>query len=182
MNSTSLQQSKTKALNHEKLFIFVCISFFIIALDQLTKLLIQTQFDLHESQVIVLNFFNLTYVRNYGAAFGFLSSSPHVFREVFFLSMPPLACGLILYILLTLKNDRKIQEVALASIFGGALGNYVDRLHYRYVIDFIDFHYKEKLVWPAFNLADVFIVTGVLILVYCILTEDAEKGKNVSPS
>lgn len=163
-----------------KNFIFICISFVIIALDQLTKLMIQTQFNLHESKIIVLNFFNLTYVRNYGAAFGFLSTSPSFFREIFFLSMPPIACGLILYILFTLKNERKTQEIALASIFGGALGNYIDRLHYRYVIDFLDFHFKEKLVWPAFNLADVFIVGGVLVLVYCILTEKTDRTADVS--
>ena len=88
--------------------------------------------------------------------------------------MPPLACGLIIYILSTLKENQTAQIVALSSIFGGALGNYIDRIHYRYVVDFIDLHIGTY-VWPAFNIADMAIVIGVILLIYHILTE-----KNVS--
>lgn len=156
----------------QKKFIFLmCISFFIIALDQMTKTYVHTQMQLHESKVIIENFFNFTYVRNFGAAFGFLAQMPELFRDIFFLSMPPMACVLIIYILTTLKENQTAQVVALSSIFGGALGNYIDRLHYRYVVDFIDFHFKGKYTWPAFNIADMAIVGGVCLLVYMILTE-----------
>ena len=60
--------------------------------------------------------------------------------------------------------------MALSSIFAGALGNYFDRLQFRYVIDFADFHIGE-LSWPAFNIADLAIVTGVLFLVFLMLKE-----------
>jgi signal peptidase II len=126
---------------------------------------------LHESRVIIENFFNFTYVRNFGAAFGFLSQMPETFRDIFFLSIPPMACALIIYIMTTLKEDQTAQVIALSSIFGGALGNYIDRLNYRYVIDFFDFHYKNKYTWPAFNVADMAIVSGVCLLIYMILTE-----------
>ena len=161
-------------LNQKKLIFLVCISFIIIGIDQLTKTYIHTQLQLHESKIIIQNFFSFTYVRNFGAAFGFLAQAPVFFREIFFLSMPPLACGLIIYILSTLKENQTAQIVALSSIFGGALGNYIDRIHYRYVVDFIDLHIGTY-VWPAFNIADMAIVIGVILLIYHILTE-----KNVS--
>ncbi len=163
-----------KNANQKKLFYLVCISFFIIGIDQLTKTYVHTQLQLHESKMIIENFFNLTYVRNFGAAFGFLSQTPQLFREIFFLSMPPIACVLILYILSTLKQNQTAQIVALSSIFGGALGNYIDRLHYKYVVDFIDLRIHTH-IWPAFNIADMAIVTGVIMLIYLILME-----KNVS--
>jgi signal peptidase II len=159
----------------KKITFLICISFFVIGIDQLTKTFVHTQMQLHESKIIIENFFNFTYVRNFGAAFGFLAQTPELFRDIFFLSMPPLACGLILYILVTLKETQTAQIAALSLIFGGALGNYIDRLHYRYVVDFLDFHFKNKYSWPAFNVADMSIVSGVCLLVFMILTE-----KNVS--
>ncbi len=174
MLDASLSTYTDQKNNYKKFIILICISFVVIGIDQLTKTYIHTQMQLHESKIIVENFFNFTYVRNFGAAFGFLAQLPLVFRDLFFLSMPPLACGLITYILLTLKNQQTEQMVALSFIFGGALGNYIDRLHYRYVVDFLDFHIN-KYSWPAFNVADMAIVFGVGLLIYHILTE-----KNVS--
>ena len=161
----------TKAGFQKKFIFLLCISFFVIAVDQLTKTYVHTQMQLHESKVIIENLFNFTYVRNFGAAFGFLAQMPELFRDIFFLSMPPMACALIVYIMSTLKENQTAQVIALSSIFGGALGNYIDRLHYRYVIDFLDFHFKNNYTWPAFNVADMAIVGGVCLLVYMILTE-----------
>ncbi len=155
----------------KKYLLLACSAGLIIALDQLTKIYIHTQFQLHESKVIVENFFNITYIRNFGAAFGFLSNASAGFRDVFFLSMPPLACLIIVYILRGVKNDDFRQTLALSSIFGGALGNYVDRLQFRYVIDFLDFHIFGNYSWPAFNIADSAIVCGVLYLMFLMLTE-----------
>ena len=156
---------------NRKYLLLACFAGLIIALDQLTKIYIHTQFQLHESKTIIENVFNITYIRNFGAAFGFLSQAPAVFREAFFLVMPPLACIIILYILRGVDNADKKQILALSSIFGGALGNYLDRLQFRYVIDFLDFHFYGKYSWPAFNIADMAIVGGVLFLVYLMLSE-----------
>ena len=153
-----------------KYLLLMCITGLLLSLDQITKLYVHTQFQLHESLPIIANFFSITYVRNFGAAFGFLSHTPAIFREVFFLIIPPVACLIILYILKGIKNEDTKQIVALSSIFAGALGNYFDRLQFRYVIDFVDFHIGE-LSWPAFNIADMAIVTGVLFLVFLMLKE-----------
>jgi signal peptidase II len=157
-------------VNKRLAFLF-CLSSIAIGLDQLTKLYVHTNFQLHEVQEVFKNFFNITYVRNYGAAFGFLSHTPEQFRQIFFLMMPPLACGIIIWILSTVKETQTWQIIALSSIFGGAVGNYIDRLHYGYVVDFLDFHIYNKYSWPAFNFADTFIVCGVIYLIYLILTE-----------
>lgn len=158
-------------MNNTKLIYLLVISGFIISLDQAIKIYIHTQFQLGESVTIIPDFFNLTYVRNYGAAFGFLSQSHPMFREIFFLSMPPIALIIIFSILRGVENNDKIQIIALSLIAGGAIGNYIDRLRFRYVIDFLDLHYKNKYTWPAFNVADSAIVCGVIILLFLMIFE-----------
>ncbi|MFN3696918.1 MAG: signal peptidase II [Pseudobdellovibrio sp.] len=154
-----------------KLMYLISISSLVIALDQITKLLVHTRFQLHESVAVIPNYFNITYVRNFGAAFGILAQTPPAFREIFFLAMPPFACLLVLYIIWGLKESQSSQTIALSFVFGGAIGNYLDRVKYKYVVDFIDFHYYNKQTWPAFNIADVAIVGGVFALIYLIFLE-----------
>lgn len=151
------------------------IAGFLVALDQVIKLYVHTHFHLGESVVVIPNFFNLTYVRNFGAAFGFLAESHPSFRELFFLSMPPIALIIILGILRGVKDDDTKQIIALSSIFGGAIGNYIDRIRFRYVIDFLDFHLYGKWSWPAFNIADMAIVGGVGLLLLLMFIENNKK-------
>jgi signal peptidase II len=149
----------------------------LVALDQLTKLYIHTHFQLGESVHILPPIFSLTYVRNFGAAFGFLAESHPTFREIFFLLIPPIAMIIIVNILRGIHENEKWQIFALSSIFGGAIGNYVDRLRFGFVIDFLDFHIKEY-AWPAFNVADSAIVVGVsILLLYMFLEKRNEKHK-----
>lgn len=136
----------------------------VIALDQLVKIYIHGNFTLGESIPVIHDIFNITYVRNTGAAFGFLKDEAEWFRKIFFLSMPPIAVLVILRMLKDVANNDRIQIFALSLIFGGALGNYIDRLRFGFVVDFLDFHYKEAWSYPAFNIADSAIVTGVGIL------------------
>ncbi len=154
------------------LIIFIlAISGFIIGLDQITKMYIHTHYQLGESTPVIPGFFNITYVRNLGAAFGFLANSHPGFREIFFLSMPPVALLIILLILRSVRDDDKWQIWALSSVAAGAVGNYLDRLQFRYVIDFLDFHFQEKYTWPAFNVADMAIVGGVGLLLLLMFLE-----------
>jgi signal peptidase II len=150
--------------------ILAAIAGAIITFDQATKMYVHTHFSLHESINVIEGFFNFTYVRNYGAAFGFLADSHPSFREIFFLSMPPVALLVILGILRTVHETDRWQIVSLSLVFGGAVGNYIDRIRFRYVIDFLDFHINKKYTWPAFNIADSAIVVGVAVLLYLELT------------
>ncbi len=154
------------------------ITGFLVALDQLIKVYVHTHFHLGESVIVIPNFFNLTYVRNFGAAFGFLAESHPSFRELFFLSMPPIALLIILGILRGVKDSDTKQIIALSSIFGGAIGNYIDRIRFRYVIDFLDFHLYNRWSWPAFNVADMAIVGGVGLLLLLMFLENKEHKKN----
>jgi signal peptidase II len=153
----------------KKYIILVTLSALIVAIDQLVKMYVHTHFQLGESTPILPGFFNITYVRNFGAAFGFLNQTHPAFREIFFLTMPPVALVIIFFILRGVRDDDTKQILALSSVFGGAVGNYVDRWRFKYVIDFLDFHWKEAYTYPAFNVADMAIVCGVgalLILMY----------------
>lgn len=158
----------------KKYLILLVLTGIIISLDQLTKMYVHTHFQLGESTPILPGFFNLTYVRNFGAAFGFLNQSHPSFREIFFLTMPPVALVIILFILKGVPDNDNRQIIALSSVFGGAIGNYIDRLRFRYVIDFLDFHWREVYTYPAFNVADMAIVGGVCILLLLMYLE----GKN----
>ena len=159
----------------KKYVILAAFSGFLVALDQVLKLFIHTHYQLGESTPVINGFFNITYVRNYGAAFGFLADSHPAFREIFFLAMPPVALIIILLILRGVKDDDKWQIFALSSVFGGAVGNYIDRIRFRYVIDFLDFHFQEKYTWPAFNIADMAIVGGVMLLLTLMFFEEKAK-------
>jgi len=147
------------------------ISGAIVALDQLTKIYIHTHYRLGESRAIISQVFDITYVRNFGAAFGFFATLARNFREPFFVLVPVIALGVIIFIMRTTKDTQKVQILGLSLIFGGAIGNYIDRLRFKYVIDFLDFHWRDIYHWPAFNIADSAIVTGVSILLLQMLLQ-----------
>lgn len=148
----------------KKYFVLLFISLLVIVFDLGTKLYFHSEFRLGDSIAVLPNFFNFTYVRNPGAAFGFLADSHPEFRRIFFALMPPIACIVILQIFRTVKPNDRIQIYSLSLIMGGALGNYINRMYHGFVIDFLDFHLYGKYNWPAFNLADVAIVSGVGLL------------------
>lgn len=169
--SRRMSKMRRGAFMKIKWLLLVSISGFLIALDQLTKLYIHANFFVGQTVPVIPDIFHITYVRNPGAAFGFLAQSNPAFREAFFLLVPLIAVVIILNILRKVDETDKLQIIALSMIFGGAIGNYVDRIRLRYVIDFLDFHYKNVWTYPAFNVADSAIVTGVGILVLIMLRE-----------
>lgn len=149
-----------------KYLLLAAIAGAVVSADQVVKMYVHTHFTLGYPTEVIPGFFNLTYVRNTGAAFGIFSESHETFREIFFLTMPPVALLIILALLRTFRDNERAAIVALSLVFGGAVGNYIDRLRFRYVIDYLDFHIYEKYVWPAFNIADMAIVCGVGILMF----------------
>lgn len=165
-----------------KYLILLAISGFVIALDQATKIYVHTHFLLGESITVIPNFFDLTYVRNPGAAWGIFSTASETFRNVFFLSIPVIAILFILYLLRDVKDDDKTQTIALSLVAGGALGNYIDRLQFRFVIDFLDFHYKRIYTYPAFNVADSAIVIGIGILLLLMFLDKPAQKENPKKS
>lgn len=136
----------------------------IIAIDQVTKLLIVQSMRLNESIPIIPNLFSLTYIRNPGAAFGLLAGSSNAFRMVFFGVTSLFALALLGTILFRLPKKDWMAQLSIAGILGGAIGNLIDRLRYGEVIDFLDV-YIDSYHWPAFNVADSAISVGVVFLI-----------------
>lgn len=152
------------AASKEKYKIFGVVIFLSVLLDQITKQAVLNRFFLGESISIIPNFFSLTYVRNKGAAFGFLHSAPESFRAPFFLAVPLIAILILGFLFYRLKPHEKLSAWALSLILSGALGNLIDRVRFGYVVDFIDVYYEPWGHWPAFNIADSAIVIGVSLL------------------
>ena len=140
----------------------------IVLLDQLTKWVVDTTMPLYRSIPIIDGFFNLTYIRNTGAAFGILAGSGAAFRVPFLMLFSLLAIGFVIVMLRRLPERETGLIVALTFILGGAIGNLIDRFAYAEVIDFLDF-YWGSYHWPAFNIADSFITIGVAITVFYLI-------------
>lgn len=163
----------------QKLILLSVVTLVLVVIDQISKNWIVRDFEYGQSLDVISNFFNITYVRNYGAAFGMLSQVQASVRDLFFLLMPPCAMAIIFVMLKMAPEQEKIRNTSLCFVFAGALGNYIDRLRYGYVVDFLDFHYYERWAWPAFNVADMAIVCGVSLL---ILLEIFQPQKTTSHS
>jgi signal peptidase II len=141
---------------------------FILIADQLTKLIVDRTMPLHHSIPVIDNLFSLTYIRNTGAAFGFLAGSAAAFRLPFLIVFSLVAIGFVVAMLRRLPDQETGLIAALAFILGGAIGNLIDRFAYGEVIDFLDF-YWSGYHWPAFNVADSFITMGVGITVFYLI-------------
>jgi signal peptidase II len=122
---------------------------------------------------VIDGLFNLTYIRNTGAAFGIFAGSAASFRLPFLILFSVVAVGFVLSMLRRLPNDQTGLISALSFIIGGAVGNLIDRILYGEVIDFLDF-YWGSYHWPAFNLADSFITVGVLIILFYFIKAKGE--------
>lgn len=153
------------------------IASLVVVLDQITKLYIHTNFQVSDTVSVIPGFFNITYVRNIGAAFGIFREAAESFRYLFFLLMPPTAMVIIVMILRGVENSDRWNVLALSMIFGGAVGNYIDRLRFGYVIDFLDFHWYQIYSYPAFNVADSAIVCGVGLLMLLMATQKKVKAQ-----
>ena len=153
--------------------ILVAVSALVLILDQLTKVYIDRTMALHSSITVIEGFFNITYLRNKGAAFGILANS--AYRLPFFLLVSGVAVVVILVVIRRLREDQRISAVSLSLIFSGALGNLIDRVRLGEVIDFLDVHWRGHH-WPAFNVADSAICVGVFLLaIEMFLDERREK-------
>jgi signal peptidase II len=141
-----------------------------VILDQASKLAIDASMQLYQS-IELISFFNLTYVRNTGAAFSFLSEAGG-WQRWFFAILASIISIVLTVWLAKLKKHEILMAASLSLILGGAIGNLIDRVLYGYVIDFLDIYY-QSWHWPAFNVADSAITVGVILM----LLESVGVGK-----
>jgi signal peptidase II len=146
-------------------WIFSLVAVAVVILDQVTKYIVNTSMLLHDSMPIINGLFNFTYVKNPGAAFGFLAGAPPFFRSVFFIGVTVAAIMLILYYIRKTKTEEPLLTASFSLIMGGAVGNLIDRVRFGEVIDFLDL-YIGPHHWPAFNIADSAISVGAILLIY----------------
>jgi signal peptidase II len=142
-----------------------------VVLDRWTKLKIQ-KLDLNESISVIDGFFNITYVRNTGVAFGIFSSISSPAKSILLSVFT--ACAAVVVVTYSVRSPvrNRLLQIALSLILGGALGNLYDRLAYGYVVDFLEF-YAGTYHWPSFNVADTAISTGVALLALEIIRNEA---------
>ncbi len=151
----------------KKPFLYLLLIVSIIILDQVTKIYVYNNFYLGESVPVIKGFFNLTYVRNSGAAFGMGGSFANWIRYSLFLALPVVACIWIVALMVKSMEESVLLSVAYAMILGGAIGNLIDRFRLDFVVDFFDF-YIGKHHFATFNVADsaISIAAALLILDY----------------
>lgn len=146
----------------------IIISIVIILFDQMTKLMIVNV--LHERLPIIIieNYFQVSYVKNYGAAFGIMQNKQWFFIIITFIIL------VAAIFLIKKRNFTTTMRTALFMVIGGAVGNLIDRIRLGYVIDFIDIKFGNIYDYPVFNIADSFIVIGTVIIAYLILSDRYE--------
>lgn len=148
-----------------------------VALDRLTKSMILSRFSLGQSLSLVDGIFDLTYVRNTGAAFGMLARTDPAFRVPFFVIVPLAALFAIGYAFRKIPERDLTLATALSLVVGGALGNLIDRVWLGYVVDFLDFHWQYRYHFPAFNVADSAICVGVGLLMLDLCFKEKKESK-----
>lgn len=131
----------------------------VVVLDQITKAMITGALRLHESMPVIQGFFNLVHVRNRGMAFGMMNQSHADAAFWLLVGASCIAIGLLLFWFLRLKENDARMTLGLSLILGGAIGNLIDRLRFREVVDFLDVFWGTYH-WPAFNVADAAITVG----------------------
>ncbi len=149
--------------------VFFITLLLVVGLDQISKIYISSVMSLHASYPVIDGFFSITYVRNPGAAFGFLANATPMFRSLFLIIVSTAAIVMILYFLAKNRSAGMLLTFALSLILGGAVGNLLDRIRFGNVVDFLDF-YIASWHWPAFNVADSAISVGAVLLVVEMFT------------
>jgi len=144
------------------------ISGLVAILDQITKVIILKNIPLHHSVTVIPRFFNITHIHNPGGAFGFMASQNSSVRNLLFLFLSSLAVCFVFYFYKNTPRTHPLLATGIALIFGGAIGNLIDRIRFGKVVDFLDF-YIGTYHWPAFNVADSAITVGIIIFIFHIL-------------
>lgn len=135
----------------------IILTILVILVDFFSKYMVSKLMTVNETIDLIDNFFRITYVKNTGAAFSIFSNN-----TILVIIISVVIIGFLLFYIYKNKGNNKLENVSYAFILGGAIGNLIDRLVYGYVIDFLDFEILSYDA-PIFNLADTFIVIGVIL-------------------
>ncbi len=140
------------------------ITFFVLlAIDQITKFLIVSNFELGEEKELISKVFSLEYIRNTGAAWGIMQD-----KTWFFATFSSIVCVLLFIFYLKIPKDRKysVLSVIIVLLVSGAVGNLIDRVFRKYVVDFL---YFKLIDFPVFNVADIYVTVAGIALVLTVM-------------
>ncbi len=140
----------------------------VVVADQITKMAVLHTIPLYHSISVLPGFFQLTHIQNPGGAFGLLARHGAQVRSVVFLFASAVALCLIFLFYRNTPATHRWLATGFSLIFGGALGNLIDRVRFGRVIDFLDFSIAGHH-WPAFNVADSAVTVGIGIFVFHLL-------------
>ncbi|MBR3639081.1 MAG: signal peptidase II [Clostridia bacterium] len=152
-----------------RLILYAAIAAAVIAADQVTKYAAQTALRDIETFPLIRGVLHLTYVENTGAAFGMLSDKRWVFMVLSSVALVAMAVFTVIN-----RNGRMMTNVAVAMIFGGGVGNMIDRFANGFVVDFIDF---RLINFWVFNVADSFVCIGCGVLILSLILGEIKSGK-----
>ncbi len=145
-------------------FFLIALALLLLAFDQYSKWLAIQHLSYGVPVPVLQPWLNWTLVHNFGAAFSFLSQSGGMQHWFFVAIAAGAGIGLPIWIA-RLKSDERILSIALTMVWAGAVGNLVDRVRFRYVVDFIHVHWKDAWHYPVFNIADSAITVGAVLLI-----------------
>lgn len=150
------------------MIIWLIISLVLIGADQLIKYLVTANIALTDTIEIIPDILNLVYVKNTGAAFSILSGKTYI------LSIVSLCvCVFLVWYLIKKKPESKLFLISLAMILGGAVGNLIDRVFRKFVVDYIEVCFVN---FPVFNLADIAITVGAALLMIYVIFFDGKSA------
>lgn len=148
-------------------------SIIVLAIDQITKIIISSYISLGDSISLIPNLFGISYKQNYGAAFGILSNMTNILILVSFVGL------IVVYRYIRTFKVNKRNNLAFGFLFGGICGNLIDRIFLGYVRDFFDLYIFSYKI-PTFNIADMMILSGVILLIIAIIKGEDEYNENNS--
>ena len=143
--------------------LFLIPLFVFVGLDQLTKYIVSSSMTLDSSITVIPKFFDLTYIKNDGAAYGMLSGKQRLLIVITVIAM----ILITLYAVLDRKKHSRLEQFALGMIVGGGIGNLIGRVTEGCVTDFFNIH-----IIPVFNVADIGITIGCLLLIIAVLKSE----------
>jgi signal peptidase II len=154
---------------------FILVSIGVVIADQITKYIVKITIPMYGRVGVIDNFFDLTHILNPGGAFGLLAGQSPEIRKFVFLFISSFVALSVLWFYKLHARQSWFMGFGLALVFGGAVGNLIDRFCYGKVLDFLDF-YLGSLHWPAFNVADSAITTGMAVLVIHTIFDSPRTG------
>lgn len=145
-------------------YLLAILSFVVlVAIDQISKNYIISSMKLHDSISVIDGVFEIHYIQNRGAAWGMFEN-----QQLMFIICTCIACifGVIFFVKCVNSHPLKALQICLIIILSGAIGNFIDRIRFQYVIDFL---YFKLIDFPVFNIADCYVTIGFFITIILIM-------------